>query len=539
MISIFLKKNEVSAFESLDSTGSDISEILPRSIVNNIYRTGDLKNDMILNTIDNKSTIRINVYGYSQPIVTANCAQMVKPNIYAMNAVIHMVDRAMPVVKSTIYDVVLSDPKYSILAKLLSKSEIKTKLQDMKNGYTLIAPTDEAFRKLEPSLLEKLISGQGCFEKILQSFIIPEVICKVAISELLFARTLARTRSMFVRGPEGKIKIEGANALDPEFLTSNGLIYQVSKVPIPDIAKPISQSFKHEATSNFFKMANESGLLSKWDDMNNVTFFVPINSAIKALGEKKLADYNMESFFGNHIARPETKSGDFLNNMMLNTVNDNHLRISLVQDIPGIVSRALVQCNQVLMYNSEVCGAIIHVVDEVLVSSKPNVMETINSLKEMETFKSLLAKSSFEKTLREEDGPFTILAPSDEAFKSYFTENDLNELNQNETKLESFLKAHILPEAICCSSISRTLFIFNFQEFRNIAGASLSAHRDGFGRVKFSNPSRKQETIVSMCDNMAENGIVHVVNRPFGEVHSKRNEFYKPLLYLHQLFPGK
>jgi len=521
---------------------NDISELVQRSTINGIFRTGDFKNDMVFDTIDGRSTIRINIYGYPQHLMTANCARMVKVNNYAINGVIHTVDKFMPVVQSSIYDVIQKNPKYSILSQLLSQSDMKEKLQDLEDGYTLIAPTDEAFRKLDPALLEKLQSGQGCFERVLQSLVIPEVICKVAISDMLLARTMSRTRSIFVRDAEGNVKIDDALASDPDYLTKNGIIYEVSEVPIPNNAKAISQSFKHEATSQFFKMANESGLLSEWDSMNNVTFLIPTDIALKHMSEEAMADYkkNPRKFFGNHIARPATKSSDFYNNKMLKSESGNELRISLVEDIPGIISRALVQCNQVLMFNNEVCGALVHVVDKVITPPKSNIMAAIDSLEGVEIFKGLLKKSKYESKLRNEAGPFTVLAPKDEAFNSHYTESELNDLiqGQNQTRTENFIEGHIFPEAICCSSISRSLFIFNFQEYRTMSGSSLSAHRDATNRVKFSSPSMQKMTTVSKCDNMAVNGIVHLVNHPL-DISSRKSLHRKPPFYLHELFQGK
>ena len=62
----------------------------------------------------------------------------------------------------TIADVVANDPELRTLNKILSKSGVMEELEEAEGHFTLFAPTDAAFEKIDKSLIEKLIRGDGC-----------------------------------------------------------------------------------------------------------------------------------------------------------------------------------------------------------------------------------------------------------------------------------------------------------------------------------------------------------------------------------------
>lgn len=116
----------------VESKEIDGNEILSHHMINGLYRTGDFHNNMLLPTINNGTSIRINVYNYPEKVITANCAPIVVPNNYASNAVIHLVGRIIPKPKSTILELIQNDPRFSILMKRKSTRAFQSKL-DLSN----------------------------------------------------------------------------------------------------------------------------------------------------------------------------------------------------------------------------------------------------------------------------------------------------------------------------------------------------------------------------------------------------------------------
>lgn len=75
-----------------------------------------------------------------------------------------------------------------------------------------------------------------------------------------------------------------------------------------------------------------------------------------------------------------------------------------------------------------------------------SIMETLKGMKNHGVVLKMIKLTELEKKL-EEDGPFTLLAPSDEAFKR-FSDSNMKEMLENKTKAEEILKLHIIPGTV-------------------------------------------------------------------------------------------
>jgi transforming growth factor-beta-induced protein len=76
----------------------------------------------------------------------------------ASNGVIHAIDEVLlpPQVTSSILDLALATPNLSTLASLLSAAGIANMFDDASASFTVFAPTNAAFAKLDPSLVAGL-----------------------------------------------------------------------------------------------------------------------------------------------------------------------------------------------------------------------------------------------------------------------------------------------------------------------------------------------------------------------------------------------
>jgi len=78
----------------------------------------------------------------------------------------------------------------------------------------------------------------------------------------------------------------------------------------------------------------------------------------------------------------------------------------------------------------------------IVVPGLKNIVQTANDLGNLKTFTSLVDKAGMTDTLNT-GGPYTILAPSDDAFKS-IPPDTLNALSNNTPVLKSVLNNHII-----------------------------------------------------------------------------------------------
>jgi uncharacterized surface protein with fasciclin (FAS1) repeats len=134
-------------------------------------------------------------------------------------------------------------------------------------------------------------------------------------------------------------------------------------------------------------------------------------------------------------------------------------------------------------------------------------MDTVHSLEGFAILRELFNGSKLGKKLEEESGPFTLLAPTDEGFTRYLSQQQIDELIRDKKKSDRFLQMHILPQMLCCSGVNPSPLFLSYQTFRTLGGSAVSGHHDLRGKVKLGSST------VTTCDLMATNGAVHVLNR--------------------------
>jgi uncharacterized surface protein with fasciclin (FAS1) repeats len=117
-----------------------------------------------------------------------------------------------------------------------------------------------------------------------------------------------------------------------------------------------------------------------------------------------------------------------------------------------------------------------------------------------ETLVAAVQAAGLEETLRGE-GPFTVFAPTDEAFAA-LPEGTVASLleEENRDQLVAILTYHVVPGAILSSDIAGQQL-----EVETVNGASLSV--DAGERV------RVDDAWVIQADVEASNGVIHVINQ--------------------------
>jgi uncharacterized surface protein with fasciclin (FAS1) repeats len=94
-------------------------------------------------------------------MVTVNCARITKPNNLASNGIAHLIQGVAVPATQSLQDIIKEHRKLTSLRKALESTDSFKNLRE--NGhYTIFAPTDEAFDKLDPAVKQKLLRGDAC-----------------------------------------------------------------------------------------------------------------------------------------------------------------------------------------------------------------------------------------------------------------------------------------------------------------------------------------------------------------------------------------
>ena len=130
-------------------------------------------------------------------------------------------------------------------------------------------------------------------------------------------------------------------------------------------------------------------------------------------------------------------------------------------------------------------------------SAPVSVAETIASTPSLSTLNSLVMKAGLTDALKG-TGPFTVFAPTNDAFKAVPAKT-LEDLGNDPAKLKAVLTYHVVPGKFAAADVKNG-------NAKTVNGANLALSRAGtFVTV--------EDAMVQSADMMATNGVVHTVDR--------------------------
>jgi uncharacterized surface protein with fasciclin (FAS1) repeats len=126
-----------------------------------------------------------------------------------------------------------------------------------------------------------------------------------------------------------------------------------------------------------------------------------------------------------------------------------------------------------------------------------DIIETASAAGSFTTLARAIEAAGLTETLKGE-GPFTVFAPTDEAFAK-LPEGTLDALLQDREKLTAILTYHVVPGEVTSEQVSR------IASAKTVNGKDLEINAEG-GRVMVENAT------VTQADIPASNGIIHVID---------------------------
>lgn len=172
-----------------EKSGLKMKHVLLYHFVKGFVNIEDIDNEELLNSEYENLTIRMNVFpkirsspqeaddGYRY-LYTANCVPIVKANTFANNGIVHKIQNVLTPVQQNIMEIIRSRDDMTILRTVLEKTKMDKMLDGTSDGdakdtpkqFSIFAPTDSAFEKLDPQLKRKIKEGSACAESKSKSF---------------------------------------------------------------------------------------------------------------------------------------------------------------------------------------------------------------------------------------------------------------------------------------------------------------------------------------------------------------------------------
>lgn len=495
----------------VDTMVSDLKAMLLGHFSPVVYTSGRLTDEQLIATASPyKNKIRINFY--DKDLMTANCIRVSSRDTVATNGVIHTVEKVLEPISQTLLDIVSSDPEMSYLKTAIGKSGLGKSLRE-DGQLTLLAPSDSAFRKLDPVLLARILEGDtDCLIKLLNNHILPNVICSSAIQGKSKSKNLMNRFVNLTKEADDKIFVNGAQAVETDVMATNGVLYVIDDVLVPDEALDVLEIANKSGASAIANLISRTGLAKILQTNENLTLFAPSDEAVANWLNVPTDSAELMRILTYHVIPTKIQTSDVYNDKQLDTLNgDKKIRIneytttfSFGRESWSWVQTA--QCANVQTNNIQACNGVIYIIDKVLTPPAGKLLDVLASDSRFSELMQLIKIAEIGDQL-EENGPFTVFAPTNDAFK-LIEDEKLQKIVNNKDELKRLLFNHVHKDQLCCSGIKVMARDIGYSA-RRLTMLSKSSFRveTGVDKITIAKSS------IQECDVTTTNGVIHILDK--------------------------
>lgn len=366
-----------------------------------------------------------------------------------------------------ILDKVKSDQQFSTLARLIQAADLE--LEEGKQ-YTLLAPTNEAFRQMDPSLIEQLTMPENreTLELVLKHHIIEEQLDERALQGKEHVKTLAGQR----------LKVGGeSSGMEPRRPGQSG---EPGRMERPGEGRPGDAGRPGGDRPGETGRPGQSGSPGEETDAGSRPTPRPGESGTP--GESPRPG---ESGTPGESSRPGEGG-----------VPGERTRPGQT-DRGGQQGELRIGDATVTQAGIEASDGVIHAVDAVLLPVPANLLEVAQEAGSFNVFVQLVRQAGLEDRLTGED-EYTLFVPSDQAFQQ-MGQQRLQQLLQDPDELEKLLQNHIVEGRVYSDEAVRQRLA------STLADEELRVSQQG-------EQMRVNDASVQMKDIEAKNGVIHVID---------------------------
>jgi len=421
----------------------------------------------------------------------------------------------------------------SLVAAVI-QADLLTTLQS-EGPFTVFAPTDQAFTDAGINL-SSLDNDEG--KSILSDILLYHVLSgSVQSSEVTDGLTATAVNGDILTFAVGdSVMVNDATVTTPDVMASNGVIHVIDKVLIPpadleNIPTVAQSTGIHNSLVSALIHANLVGALS---GEGPYTVFAPTDAAFEEFG-LNLSDFDTEAenetlakILSYHVAMGSVMSSSITNGMEVNSLIQEPISVSVFNGSVILNGEALVTQPDVMTSNG-----VIHVINKVLMppSMSPQgppgeicydmETHTIDVTKTEETCEKMwtpsvdipttaaattihtalvaaLDKANLVETLKGE-GPFTVFAPTDQAFADAGINLDDYDTEEKISALAGILTYHVVSGKVMSTDLTD--------------GMEATALSDDVLKFTVGDTVLVNDATVTIADVPVSNGVIHVIDK--------------------------
>ena len=394
----------------------------------------------------------------------------------------------------TIVDIAVADGRFKTLVQAVQAAGLAETLSG-EGPFTVFAPTDDAFAKLPAGTLEALLADPEQLKNILLYHVVAGKVMSDQAKSLSEAEML-NGEKVSIKAEMDKLMINDSQVVLADIEASNGVIHVIDTVLLPPQKATIVDIAKEDGRFTTLLAAVEAaGLVDTLNSEGPFTVFAPTDEAFAKLPagtiDALLQDIpQLSSILLYHVVPGKLMAADVTAADYLNTAQGESVRIK-VEDGKAYINEA-----QIILTDIEAANGVIHVIDTVILPGKTIADIAVNDGR-FTTLVTALQAAELVETLQG-DGPFTVFAPTDEAFAK-LPAGTIEALLKDIPALKNILLYHVVSGAV------RSEQVVTLTSADTVAGKPVTVKVED-GKVFINNAQ------VVIVDIVAKNGIIHVID---------------------------
>ena len=241
--------------------------------------------------------------------------------------------------------------------------------------------------------------------------------------------------------------------------------------------------------------AKAASLVDTLESEGPFTLFAPTDAAFKKLPEGTLDALindpaKLKEILLYHVVPGKVMAADVTKLNKATTANKKTLIVSVKE------GKVYIDKSEVKGADVKASNGVIHIIDSVLIPAQ-NIVEAASKSNQFKTLLTAVKAASLVDTLKSE-GPFTLFAPTDAAFKK-LPEGTLDALINDPAKLKEILLYHVVPGKVMAADVTK------------LNKATTANKKTLIVSVKEGKVYIDKSKVVS-ADLEAGNGIIHVID---------------------------
>ncbi len=423
---------------------------------------------------------------------------------------------AAPAAKD-IVDTAVADGRFKTLVAAAQAAGLVDTLKG-KGPFTVFAPSDDAFAKLPAGTVDALLKDPAKLKDILLYHVVAGNVMAADAAKLNSANTV-QGQPITIKVDGNKVMINDALVTIADIKTSNGVIHVIDKVILPPAPKaaeptkapaaaaPAAKDIVDTAVADgrfktLVAAAQAAGLVETLKGTGPFTVFAPSDDAFAKLPagtvEALLKDpAKLKDILLYHVVAGNVMAADAAKLTSAKTVQGQPLAIK------ADGNKVMINDAIVTIADIKTSNGVIHVVDKVILppaAAAPAAKDIVDTAVADGRFKTLVAAvqaAGLVDTLKGK-GPFTVFAPSDDAFAK-LPAGTVEALLKDPAKLKDILLYHVVAGNVMAADAAK------------LTSADTVLGKPIMIKVKDGKVMINDATVV-IPDVKAGNGVIHVID---------------------------